>query len=174
MVPQTGDQVVGSYRYGNPSNPLGTLTAAQVICSSAGIGTSATTSTSLGTCTIPAGLLTTGDRIEVQFHYRHTGTTTAFTGELRWGATTILSRTSVAGEIALTGRLAFGILTGAQSWDAQSWGNSFALANSMGSAAENPSLNLTISFRGQMAATTSDILTLGNFTVIRYPAQTNP
>jgi hypothetical protein len=173
-IPQTGDQVVGSYRYGNPSNPLGTLTAAQVICSSAGIGTSATTSTSLGTCTIPAGLLTTGDRIEVQFHFRHTGTATAFTGELRWGATSILLRTSVAGELAFTGRLAFGILTGAQSWDAQSWGNSFALANSVGSAAENSALNLTVSFRGLMAATTSDILTLSNFTVVRYPAQTNP
>ncbi len=173
-IPQTGDQVVGSYRYANPSNPLGTLTAAQVICSSAGTATSATASTSLGTCTIPAGLLTIGDRIEVQFHYRHAGTTTAFTGELRWGATSILLRTSVAGEIALTGRLAFGILTGAQSWAAQSWGNSFALANSVGSAAENSALNLTISFRGQMAATTSDILTLSNFTVIRYPAQTNP
>jgi len=80
----------------------------------------------------------------------------------------------VPGEIGLTGRLAFGILTGAQSWDAQSWGNSFALVNSIGSAAENSSLNLTISFRGQMAATTSDILNLSNFTVIRYPAQTNP
>ena len=173
-VPQTGDVVVGSYRYGNPSNPLGTLTAAQVICSSAGIGTSATTSTSLGSCTIPAGLLSTGDRIEVQFHYRHTGTTTAFTGELRWGATSILLRTSVAAELALTGRLTFGIATGAQPWNAESWGNSFALANSVGSAGENSALNLTVSFRGQMAATTSDILTLSNFTVVRYPAQTNP
>ncbi len=109
-IPQPGDQLLASYRYGNPSNPLGTLTAAQVICSSAGIGTSATVSTSLGTCTIPAGLLITGDRIEVQFQYLHTGTATAFTGELHWGASTILSRTSVAGETALAGRSTFGIL----------------------------------------------------------------
>jgi len=33
---------------------------------------------------------------------------------------------------------------------------------------------LTISFRGAMTASTSDLLTLGNFTVIRYPAQANP
>jgi hypothetical protein len=114
-IPQTGDRLVGSYRYGNPSNPLGTLTAAQVICSSAGTGTSAAASTQLGSCTIPAGLLTTGDRIEVQFHYRHTGTATAFTGELRWGATTILSRSSVAAEVGLMAHLSFGILAGAQS-----------------------------------------------------------
>jgi hypothetical protein len=173
-IPQPGDQLLASYRYGNPSNPLGTLTAAQVICSSAGIGTSATVSTSLGTCTIPAGLLITGDRIEVQFQYLHTGTATAFTGELHWGASTILSRTSVAGETALAGRSTFGILGSGQTWNAQSWGNSLTLANGVGSAAENSSLSLTIGFRGAMAATTSDVLTLGNFTVIRYPAQTNP
>lgn len=173
-IPQSGDQLVGSYRYGNPSNPLGTLTAAQVICSSSGSSTSSTTSTLLGSCTIPAGLLTVGDRLEVQFHYLHSGATTPFTGEFRWGATTILSRTSVAAEIALAGHLSFSVLGSGQSWAAQSWGNTFALASAVGSAAENPSLSLTISFRGQMAGTTSDLVTLGNFTVVRYPAQTNP
>ena len=124
-IPQPTDLLVGSYRYADPSNPLGTLTAAQVICSSSGNSTSSTASTPLGTCTIPAGLLTVGDRIEVQFQYQHTGTTTAFTGELHWGGTTILSRTSGAAEIALTGHLNFGILGSGQSWDAQSWGQHF-------------------------------------------------
>jgi len=173
-VPQPGDELTASYRYGNPSNPLGTLTAAQVICSGAGSGTSATASTSLGTCTIPAGLLTTGDRIEVQFYFLHTGVATPFTAELHWGSTTVLSRTSVAAEIAMTGHATFGILASGQTWDAQSWGNSFALASAVGSATENSSLALTVAFRGEMGGTTSDILTLGNFTVIRYPAQTNP
>lgn len=173
-LPQTGDAMIASYRYGNPNNPLGTLTAAQVICGSAGSATSASVSTSLGSCTIPAGLLTTGDRIEVQFYYRHTGTATAFTAELHWGSATVLARTSVAGELALSGHAAFGILGSGQSWDAQSWGNSFALANAVGLAAENTSLSLTITFPARMAATTSDVITLSNFTVIRYPAQTNP
>jgi len=31
-----------------------------------------------------------------------------------------------------------------------------------------------VSLRGQMAGTTSDTVFLRNFTVIRYPAQTNP
>lgn len=173
-IPQSGDRLVGSYRYGNPSNPLGTLTAAQVICSSSGSSTGSTTSTPLGSCTIPAGLLTPGDRLDIQFHYLHTGATTPFTGELRWGGTTILSRTSVAAEIALAGHLSFSVLGSGQSWAAQSWGNTFAFVSGAGSAAENPSLSLTISFRGQMAGATSDLLTLGNFTVVRYPAQTNP
>jgi len=173
-LPQTGDELIASYRYANPNNVLGTLTAAQVICSGAGTATSAVVSTSLGSCTIPAGLLTTGDRIEVQFYYRHTGTATAFTAEFHWGSTTVLSRTSVASELALTGHATLGILSGGQSWDAQSWGNTFALANAVGLAAENTSLSLTITFPVHMAVTTSDVITLSNFTVIRYPAQTNP
>jgi len=173
-LPQTGDALIASYRYANPNNILGTLTAAQVICSSAGTATSATVSTSLGSCTIPAGLLTTGDRIEVQFYYRHTGTATPFTAEFHWGSATVLARTSVPGEPVLTGHASLGILASGQSWDAQSWGNTFALANAVGLAAENTSLSLTITFPARMAATTSDVITLSNFTVIRYPAQTNP
>lgn len=173
-VPQTGDQLLASYRYANPNDPLGTLTAAQVVCSSAGSSTSATASTQLGSCTIPSALLNTGDRIEVQFHYGHTGTATAFTGEVRWGSATALTRTSVSAETALAGRLSFAILGSGQSFDAQSWGSSFALANAVGLMTADTSQNLTISLRGQMAATTGDSVNLRNFTVIRYPAQSNP
>jgi len=173
-VPQPGDVLRASYRYANPSNPLSTLAATQTICSSVGTSTSGTTSTQLGSCTIPAGLLETGDRIEVQFHFGHTGTATAFTGQLNWGSTSILSRTSVATETALAGHVSFGILASGQSWDAQSWGNSFPVATGVGSAAENTAQNLTISFLGSMAGTSTDTVTLLNFTVIRYPAQANP
>lgn len=173
-VPQAGDQLLASYRYANPNDPLATLTAAQVVCSSAGSSTSATALTQLGTCSIPSALLNTGDRIEVQFHYGHTGTATAFTGEVRWGAATALTRTSVAAETALTGRLTFAILAAGQSFDVQSWGNSFALANAVGLMTADTTQNLTISLDGQMAAATADSVTLRNFTVIRYPAQSNP
>jgi hypothetical protein len=173
-IPQAGDELTASYRYANPNNILGTLAAAQVICSGAGTGTSAIVSTTLGSCTIPAGLLTAGDRIEVQFNYLHTGTAATFTAELHWGAATILSRTSVASETALAGRLTFGILASTQAWAGQSWGNSFALANAVGSAAANTSLSLTITFPARLGTATGDVISLSNFTVIRYPAQTNP
>jgi hypothetical protein len=173
-IPQPGDLLTASYRYGDPSNPLGSLAAAQVVCSSAGADTNAAPPAELGSCTIPGGILGTGDRIEVQFHFGHTGTATAFTGQLNWGGTTILSRTSVAAETALAGHASFGILAGRQSWDAQSWGNSFAVANAVGSASESTTQNLTISFFGNMTGTTTDAVTLLNFTVIRYPAQANP
>ena len=173
-VPQPADQLLASYRYGNPNDPLSSLTAAQVICSSGGVSTSATASTQLGSCTVPSALLATGDRIQVEFHYGHSGIATAFTGELRWGAATIFSRASVAAETALAGHMSFAILAGGQSWDAESWGNSFAVANAVGLATADTSQNLTISFRGFMAGNTADSVLLRNFTVIRYPAQANP
>jgi hypothetical protein len=173
-VPQPGDALLASYRYANPANPLGTLTAAQVICSSVGASTSAAALTPLATCTIPAGLLGAGDRIEVQFQYTHTGAASGFTGELHWGSATVLSRVSGAAETAFAGRLSFGISAGAQSWATQSWGNSLVLANSVGTAGENTALNLTISLRGQMSGATTDTLALSNFTVVRFPAQLNP
>jgi hypothetical protein len=173
-TPQPGDILTASYRYANPSNPLGTLTAAQVICSSTGAATSATSLTQLGSCTIPAGLLGTGDRIGVQYQYGHTGTTTGFTGEIHWGGTTIVSRATVAGETAMAGTMTFGIGSGVQSWTGQSWGNNLSFATAVGSATENIVQNLTISFRGNMAGSTADTVNLSNFTVTRYPAQSSP
>ena len=173
-TPQAGDILTASYRYADPSNPLGTLTAAQVICSSGGGSTSAATLTQLGSCTIPAGLLGTGDRIEVQYQYAHSGTSTGFTGEIHWGGTTAISRPAAAGENAFVGRISVGIYAGAQSWDVQSWGNTLSLAATVGNATENTSASLTISLLGSMAGSTSDSVNLRNFTVIRYPAQSNP
>ena len=86
----------------------------------------------------------------------------------------MLSRASVTTETALAGRLSFAILATGQSFDAQSWGNSFAPASAVGLAAEDTTQNLTISLRGQMAGATTDSVTLRNFTVVRYPAQSNP
>jgi hypothetical protein len=173
-TPQSGDLLVASYRYANPSNPLGSLASPQVICSSAGTSNSSTTLTQLGSCTIPAGLLGIGDRIEVQFQYSHSGSTTGFTGEVHWAGTTILSRAATSSETALVGRMAFGFYTGAQSWDTQSWGNVLSLANATGTAAADITQNLTVSLLGDTASATADSVVLTNFSVIRYPAQSNP
>jgi hypothetical protein len=70
--------------------------------------------------------------------------------------------------------MSFAILAAGQSFDAQSWGESFAPANAVGVAAADINQNLTVSLRGQMAGATADTLTLRNFTVVRYPAQANP
>lgn len=173
-TPQAGDQLVANYRYADPTNPLGSLAAAQVVCSAVGGSTSSTITTQLGSCTVPAGLLGSGDRLEIRYMFGHTGSATGFTSEVRVGGTTVVSRTSGGTDSLFTGETGFGLYSGAQAWSTQSWGTGLSFAVGAGSSAENTAQALTVTFRGQMAASTSDTLALRNFTVIRYPAQTNP
>ena len=173
-VPQTGDLLVASYRFANPNDPLSSLASPQVVCSSTGSGTSGTALVELGSCTIPAGLLGAGDRLEVQFQYGHTGTATGFTGAVLMGSTTVASRREAATEALLAGHTSFGIYGGGQTWDTQTWGVALSLAANAGTASENTSQAVRVSLQGQMAGTTSDSVFLRNFTVIRYPAQANP
>jgi len=173
-VPQSGDLLVASYRFANPNDPLSSLASPQVVCSSTGSSTSGTALVELGSCTIAAGLLGAGDRLEVQFHYAHTGTATGFTGALLVGSTTVASRAGGATEALLAGHTSFGIYGGGQTWDTQTWGVALSLSANAGTAGENTSQALRVSLQGQMAGTTSDSVFLRNFTVIRYPAQANP
>jgi hypothetical protein len=174
-TPQTGDILTATYRYADPTNPFSSFTSPQVICASNGTApTSATSAVTLGTCTIPGGLLHTGDRIEAHFQYSHTGTGTGFTPSVLWGGTTILSRAAAATDSGVAGKLSFAITSGAQPYNAQSWGSSLPFAASVGSATENSGIALTISFNAAMAGTTTDAAVLSNFTVTRYTAQTNP
>ncbi|HVP00102.1 MAG TPA: hypothetical protein VMT15_18655 [Bryobacteraceae bacterium] len=173
-TPQTSDVLLASYRYANPNNPLGSLTAPQVVCSAVGTSTSNAASTTLGTCTLPAGLLGSGDRIEVRYHFRHSGTSTAFTPQVVWGGTPVLSRTGSASDTALAGRLEFSIEAGAQPWSSQSFGSVLPLVTALGVASVDITQNLTIIFLGQMSNVTTDALELSNYTVVRYPGQINP
>jgi hypothetical protein len=173
-TPQSGDVLLASYRFGNPQNPLGFLTSPQVVCSTVGTTTSSASSATLGTCTLPAGLVFAGDRIEIRYQFSHVGSTTGFTPAVAWGGIPILSRTVTAADTGFAGVLDFAIGAGNQQWSGQSWGSGLAFATALGSASASTSLSLTISFLGQMSGTTSDTLTLSNFTVVRYPAQVNP
>ncbi len=173
-TPQTGDTLIASYRFANPSNPLGTLTAAQVVCSSVGATTNSTALTSLATCTLPAGLIGTGDRIEIKFQYAHTGASVGFTSEIHWGGTTVISRSSSSSEATLAGKIELGIYSGAQAWNAESFGATTSFATGVGTATENTAQNVTITLFGSLSSSSSDAAILRNFTVIRYPAQNNP
>jgi len=173
-TPQTGDQLRANYRYGDQGNPLGTLTGSQVVCGGVGGTTSAATITQLATCTIPAGVLGSGDRIEVRIQMAHTGSAAGFAGEVRIGGTTVVTRSAAFSETRLTGETDFSIFGTDQLWDSKTWGSALALAVTSGISAEDTSQALTVSFRGQMTSATSDSVSLHNYTVIRYPAQVNP
>jgi hypothetical protein len=149
-------------------------TSPTVLCSSTGVSTSSTALTRVGSCTLPANLLKAGDRVDIQFSYSHEGAATSFNIEIRWGGTALVSRAVDAGESRVAGRSNAGVhSTGAQ-WDTQSWGTSLSFAASAGSAADSLATQLVIDFLGQMASSTADTVTLRNFTITRYPSQSNP
>jgi hypothetical protein len=173
-VPQTGDLLVAYYRFASPGGLLSSLALPQVVCSSTGASTSSTTLIELGSCTIPVGLLGPGVRVEIQFQYGHTGTAMGFTGTVRVGSTTLLSRAAGATETILAGHTSLGIDNTGQTWDTQSFGATLSLADSAGTANEDISQPVRVSLLGQMAGATTDSVVLRNFTVTRYPALANP
>ena len=173
-APQASDLLLASYRYANPNNPFGSLAAAQVVCSSVGLSTTGLTSSSLGSCTLPAALLRSGDRLEIQAGYAHTGSTAGFSAQVNVGGTAVAARSGAASDSLLTAHITFGISMTGQQWDTLSWGSgAVAFQAVAGTASENITQALTIDFRGQMNGTGTDSVVLNNFTVLHYPAQSN-
>lgn len=152
-----------------------THTHPQVICAAKGSSTSATTATNLGTCSIPAGLLQEGDRLEVRYSYLTTGTAAAWSADVRWGGTTMVSRTNTSAEALLSGRTEIGIWnTSSASIASRIFVSGGAETRNLVEAAEAYASGIVITLRGNLTATGSTTVQLSNFTVIRYPAQTNP
>jgi hypothetical protein len=174
VTPQPGDILTASYRYITPASALAGLGAPQVICSTAGQTTNSTTLTSLGTCTLPGNFLQPGDRVEIRFNYTHQGSATGFNAQVRWGASTMAVRNASATETAIAGHADAGVNVGGAQWNAETWGSILPLSASTGSAPDSYVTPITVNFLAQMAASTSESVMLRNFTVIRYPAQSNP
>jgi hypothetical protein len=63
-----------------------------------------------------------------------------------------------------------GANTSACQLSVQSWGTVLGLAPAVLNAYDSLSFPIALAFQGQMAATTTDTVTLRNFSVVRYPA----
>jgi hypothetical protein len=146
----------------------------QVLCGSTGANTSSTGLTQLGSCTLPANFLAAGDRVEIRFDYSHEGAGTGFSFQLNWGATVLVSRSSGSLETVVSGRVDAAVHSSGQQLSAQSWGATLTMQSLAAATNESLTAPLTISLLGKMNATTSETVTLRNFTVIRYAAQQNP
>jgi hypothetical protein len=172
-TPQPGDTLLASYRTSasagaTPSSFSGFSTT-QVLCSGMGATGSASALTSLGTCSIPAGLLSLGDRLEIRFDYAHSGTAGGFSIEVHWGSTTIVHRDALLTETLLAGRADAGILASSAQLSSETWGGStLALSVTAVAAADAFANGITVDFRG-LTANGGDTLTLSNFTVVRVP-----
>ncbi len=169
-VPQPGDTLLAWYRL--PAGSSGTQTTAspQIYCSVPGTSTSSTSFASLGSCTFPASTLQVGDRVEIHFDLAHAGATSGFEYEVLWDATVLTDRVAGTGDAMIAGKGEAAVYSAGSQLRAESWGTVLAYAASVGNAADSVAGALTINFQMKMAQTTTDTITLTNFTVVRYPA----
>jgi hypothetical protein len=172
-TPQPGDTLLASYRTGASAGAItgsfSSFSTTQVLCSGMGATGSPSSLTSLGACSIPAGLLAQGDRLEVRFDYAHSGSAGGFSIEVHWGSTTIVHRDALLTEALLTGRADAGILASSAQLSSETWGGSTLAFSVNAVAAADPfATGITVDFRG-LTANGGDTLTLTNFTVVRVP-----
>ena len=168
-APQAGDTVLASYRLPGASTDTPQLYPnPQVLCSGLGGGTNSSTLSSIGVCTIPAGFLGAGDRVEIRFDFDHQGTAGAFTVAVQWGATTVLWRNGAPADVQVAGRADAGLTaTGAQ-LSHQSWGSPLGFAVGVGTSAVDYTQGVTVNFQASTALS-GETVTLRNFTVTRFP-----
>lgn len=168
-TPQAGDTLLASYRVTPTGAPQGPP-APQILCAGMGAATSSTTLGDLGTCTIPAGTLAPGDRVKISFDFSHEGTLTGFAFAVNWGNTLLVRRNGAVSDALITGRAEAGTNTTACQLSVESWGTVLGFAAGVLNAYDSLSYPLVLAFQGQMATTTTDTVTLRNFSVVRYPA----
>lgn len=165
-TPQPGDVLLASYRTaagGSTSWP-----APQVLCSGTGATASLASLTALATCSVPAGLLVPGDRLEVHFDYAHQGNAGGTAISVQWGGTKVLNFGAAAGESMLTGRVDASILTTGAQVSSQSWGSNTNFAANVVNSSDSYSAGLTLTFLGSVAAGT-DAIALQHYSVVRVP-----
>lgn len=168
-TPQPGDTLLASYRLATTTGSMPQLfPTPQVLCSGTGLTVNAATFSSLGNCTIPAGTLNTGDRVEVHFDLAHQGVTSGFTFEVHWGGTTVLHRDATAADAQLSGRAEAGLDQSGAQVSAQSWGTTLPLSAVVASASDSYGSGLVLDFEGKTGAA-GETLTLRNYTVVRMP-----
>ena len=166
-VPQPGDTLLAAYRIGGSDTTGAGYSTARVLCSGAGSPASSAALSSVAACAIPAGVLASGDRIEVRFDLDHAGTAGGFSFEVHWGSTVALHRDAAASETSATARLDAAILPAATMLSAQSWGAVLPFAAAVASASDAYTGGLVIDFQASSAA--GDTVTLRNYSVVRIP-----
>lgn len=170
-IPEAGDTLLASYRLSNGSTASSSQTypVSQVLCSGNGVSITSTSLTSLGTCTIPAGTLLPGDRVEIRSDIGHQGSTSNFAIEIHWGDTVVAHRDASASDVLVASRADAGLRVSGAQLSFQSWGTSLPLAAGVIDCGDIYSAGITIDFLGKLSTAGSDSISLTNFTVVRLP-----
>jgi hypothetical protein len=168
-APQAGDTLIASYRLNGTGGETPQLyPTPQVLCSGLGGANNSATLTSVGSCNIPAGFLTAGDRVEIHFDFEHTGSAGGFSFEVHWGGTTVLARNASPLDTQAAGRAEIALTAAGAQLSHQSWGTSLAFAAGVGKSADDYTSGVTVNFLANTVQP-GETVTLKNFTVLRLP-----
>ena len=168
-APQAGDTLVASYRLnGSTADTPQLYPTPQVLCGGLGAATNTTTLASIGSCTIPAGFLTAGDRVEIHFDLEHAGSAGGFSFEVHWGGTTVLARNASPVDVQAAGRADVALTAAGAQLSHQSWGTSLAFAAGVGKSTDDYTAGVTVDFQAKTVQS-GETVTLKNFTVVRLP-----
>ena len=168
--PRTGDTLLASYRLAGVEAGASQLFASpQVLCSGVGAATANTELARIGVCTIPAGTLAVGDRVEVRFDLAHQGVSSGYHFEVLWGATPAVQRDAGALDAYVIGRADAAIHAAGAQLSSQTWGSVLPLGSTVGDASGVPNAAVTIGFLARLAQSGGETVTLRNFSVVRFP-----
>lgn len=169
-----------------------THTVPQVVCSSSGPAPLSPVQNISANCAIPAGYFDSGDRLEVAMNARHEGTASQFrvemcipvcNGQGSAPSTNTFFTNDFAASVPLvfargSGGLGVRPRAGGGVEESIAWGIQYAPAPVSGLASDiatSFNAGFSIGFRLTLLSSgTQDLLNLRNFSVIRYPAQSNP
>ena len=147
----------------------------QIICSNVGATTSATAFTDLGTCSLPAGLLFPGDRLQIDATFMHGGGSSAVELDVLAGGLTLAGRAIPAGDDVVSLEINLGLGSDAAAWSARTIGVSSLVQSSVGQGTFNPTNSFgPLRLRARHVTAGFDTTRLLNFTVRRIPQQSNP
>jgi hypothetical protein len=108
--------------------------------------------------------------VKISFDYSHKGSLTAgFYISVHWGTTQLLLRGAGASETLVSGWAEAGADATGSQLSIQSWGTALPAVTGLKSTSDSFASPILLTFQGGMAATTTDTLTLRNFSVVRYP-----
>jgi hypothetical protein len=168
-TPQPGDILLASYRVsGDQAAAPQMYPGPQVLCAGTGAATGAQAFANIGACSIPAGVLAPGDRVEIRFDLSHQGSASGFTYSVLWGATTVVQRDATAAETLVSGRADAAILASGAQLSAQSWGAVLPFSATALSAPDAWAGGLSIGFQAKVPQA-GDTVALSGFSIVRLP-----
>ncbi len=151
-----------------------THTVSQVICAEEGVSNEMSSAQILASCTLPAGLLRAGDRIEVQVDAEQMGPSAPWNFRLQWGSTQWIQRVLGGEEPNLAFRGSGALHSAGTTLAAQHYSTGGAMLSGVVSASDPFQAGVQLVVAGWLNSPAAGAaVAVRSLTVIRYPAQGN-